>query len=194
MLPFLRKPAAEIKAKKRYGIIISGPWDYKPNRDYLDYAIEKVFPKIKINTNVLIMGINPGETLRKKIRSYQKEDSAISIEILENVKNYREMVASSEIYFLSIKSGAGSSSKTLDAMEAGIPALVSHFIKEGMDPHGECPGLIACRDENEYAGWINILLANKELCKKNWRCGNDILPEKAKRSSSGLFKNTEMVQ
>jgi len=146
VLPNIRAVNAFPTAKKKGGLIMSGRWDYYPNKLALEFAKRDIFPLLKgISITVLGAG-NCGKIGGAKY--------------LGTVRHYSHAIANAKVFLAPIKCGAGIQNKVLDALEAGVPVVTSNFVKQEIDPAAECAAIIPCETPEEYAEKIIQLMGD----------------------------------
>jgi len=179
VLPLIRKKTPFRSAHKKYDIVLAGHWDYLPNADSLEYAIDAIFPKLKRKCSVLVVGIN----LNKRLRQRLSTANNVRIDYRENVDDYFGAISSAKIFLIPIRAGAGICNKLLDGLETRLPVLVTPFLKNGHDKCDQCPAIISCNDGAEFANHIEQLLDDAPLRKR--------LGAEGKRFYFARFSNAE---
>jgi len=163
LLPNIRRASKPRAAAKRHDVFLSGIWDYAPNRESLEYSCKKIFPLIKKSARVAVAGRGLDAGAISILHETGKSSPHLKVDVLGEVEDYNREVSSSKAYLLPIWSGAGTSNKVLDALEAGIPALTTPHLKNGMDPDGKCGAIIACKTPQEFASTLERLISSRSL-------------------------------
>ena len=165
VLPLIRESNARVGSAKEYDVVLAGRWDYLPNSDYLNYALDNIFPRLSMQCKIAVLGFKHGKEHLEKIGLLEKKAPNLKFTVISNAQDYFGVLESSRIFLLSIRVGAGTCNKVLDGLEAGMPLLVTPFLKMGSDPENECPGLVVCKDAADFAKRIGEILSDEGLAE-----------------------------
>ncbi|MFA6907815.1 MAG: glycosyltransferase, partial [Candidatus Micrarchaeia archaeon] len=150
------------QTKKGYDLVLAGYWGYLPNADSLEYALERIFPKLKRKCTVLVVGMNLGKKLQARLMQAKNVHAVYR----GNVDDYFGAISSARLFLLPIRAGAGTCNKLLDGLEAGLPVLTTPFLKGGHDKGSKCRAIISCNNEDEFANRIEQLLGDGSMRSK----------------------------
>jgi glycosyltransferase involved in cell wall biosynthesis len=143
-------------------ILSVGTFKWLPNREAVDFLVQKVWPQIKKeipNAELLIVGNAPTE----KVINYGKADSQINV--AGRVEDIRDAFKSSHVLVAPVFSGKGTRYKILEAMASGTPVVASKIAVEGLDLK-EGVHVLTSNDAKEMAKLTAKVLADKKLREK----------------------------
>jgi len=143
-------------------ILSVGTFKWLPNREAVDFLVQKVWPQIKKeipNAELLIVGNAPTE----KVINYGKEDKQINV--AGRVEDIRDAFKSSHVLVAPVFSGKGTRYKILEAMASGTPVVASKIAVEGLDLK-EGVHVLTSNDAKEMAKLTAKVLADKKLREK----------------------------
>ena len=139
-------------------LVFVGNFAYAPNVDSLSYIIDKVFPNIKNEVILNVIGNCPN-TVRKK---YLDESC---IHFWGRVEDLKEKVQSSLIFVAPIAYGTGIKTKIIEAMAMGMPVITNEIGAEGINAKRDI-AFIVRDNEKDIALAIDMLIENRDLCLK----------------------------
>ena len=101
-----------------------------PNREAVDFLVQKVWPLIKKqaqNARLLIVGSSPTQ----KVLDYSQKDP--HIEVAAGIADIRDAFKSADVLLAPVFSGKGTRYKILEAMASGTPIVASTIAVEGLN-------------------------------------------------------------
>lgn len=115
----------------QYPTILSvGTFKWLPNREAVDFLVQKVWPLIKKqaqNARLLIVGSSPTQ----KVLDYSQKDP--HIEVAAGIADIRDAFKSADVLLAPVFSGKGTRYKILEAMASGTPIVASTIAVEGLN-------------------------------------------------------------
>lgn len=167
-----------IAAKKHVNLCFSGIMDYQPNKDAVEYILEKIIPNL-VNENIPftfhIIGKNPHQNWFQN--KYVNMGKVIVTGFIDNIDEY---LANMDLYVCPLFLGTGMKNKILQAMGVGLPIICSKVSVEGINELVHSKNVLICNEEPE--DWINSIKSissniklmgqfsklNKEIIKKEY--------------------------
>lgn len=152
-------------------ILSVGTFKWLPNREAVDFLVQKVWPTIKKKikkAELLIVGNAPTE----KVINYGKKDKQINV--AGRVKDIRDAFKSSHVLLAPVFSGKGTRYKILEAMACGTPVVASKIAIEGLDIKNGVH-VLTSNDADEMAELTAKVLADKKLWNKLSKNGKEFV-------------------
>jgi glycosyltransferase involved in cell wall biosynthesis len=147
-------------------ILFVGSMDYSANVDAVGYLAGEILPALdRHDVRVTVIGSNP----RREAFEHARR-SAVPIDILGFVADTTPHFARSRVFVVPLRFGGGTRLKILEALARGIPVVTTTLGCEGLDLRHEHDVVIA-DDPQEFAGWLERLLEDDELCTRLSRNG-----------------------
>ncbi|MEW6036217.1 MAG: glycosyltransferase family 4 protein [Candidatus Micrarchaeota archaeon] len=163
ILPTLVEPARLKKSRKESDAVMLGDWSYWANISALDYAVDKVLPLLRRKISLAIVGRKAGNATKDAAsRAGKAGHEAI---VSGWVDDLPAALRRSRLMLAPLEFGGGVPTKVLDSLMSVIPVVTTAFVKEGVDPDGRCPAIIACNNAREMADAVESLLADKRLAE-----------------------------
>ncbi|MGN6802735.1 MAG: glycosyltransferase family 4 protein [Ginsengibacter sp.] len=141
-------------------LLFTGTMGYAPNREAIDYFIEKIFPLVVEShptCTFVIAGANAGEV-------FAKYKSRKNIEIVSSPEDIRPVYDKAWIVVVPLLSGSGTRLKILEAMAMEKPVVSTSVGAEGLEVSDTIDLLIA-DTPNSLAERINTLIKEPETSK-----------------------------
>jgi glycosyltransferase involved in cell wall biosynthesis len=159
-------------------LLFTGTMGYAPNKDAVEYFLEKIFPyviQMHPSCRFIIAGANAAEV-------FKRYTGADNIEIVSSPADMRPVYDKAWIVVVPLRSGSGTRLKILEAMAMEKPVVSTSVGTEGIDVTDNVHLFIA-DEEKEFAEKINLLIEHKEIAKRlstaakericelyNWKC------------------------
>lgn len=141
------------RADGRRRVIFTGAMDYVPNVEAVCWFAKEAMPLLRergCNVSFIIAGSNPTKTV-------QALGASADIEVTGRVEDMRPYLIHADCAVAPLQLARGVQNKVLEAMAAGIPAVVTEAALEGIDAtHDEAVTVAATGAE--FAGAIATLL------------------------------------
>ncbi len=144
------------QSDKKYDILFLGNLSYLPNKNAVQYLVEKIMPLLtqrKANIKVNIAG---GSTLSENSRMNTPQ-----INYSGWVKDSRVAYAETVLFVAPLFTGAGLQNKLLEAMSMGIPCIATSIANASLHakPNEE---IMIADDAEAFVDYIIYLLENEE--------------------------------
>src|SRR5258708_6215102 len=131
--------------KKEKTILYIGDFKWLENRDALRLILEKIWPKLKLNVKLWVVGKNIPQNL--------KDIGGESIVFDENASDdTTEIFNKSDILLAPIRVGGGTSYKILEAMASGVPVVTTTLGAIGLNARDKEEVIIAESEEEMIEG------------------------------------------
>lgn len=140
-------------------ILSVGTFKWLPNREAVDFLVNKIWPLVKKRMNhckLKIVGNDPSQ----KVQDYGLKDP--NIEVLGQVEDIRYAFNSADLLLAPVFSGKGTRYKILEAMACSTPVVASKIAVEGLNVENGKHVLIS-NDANELADLTIKVLTDKKL-------------------------------
>lgn len=111
-------------------ILSVGTFKWLPNREAVDFLVEKIWPKIK----QLVPGVKlwiVGSSPTKRVLKYGQQDP--QIQVAARLEDIRDAFKASDVLLAPVFSGKGTRYKILEAMASGTPVVASKIAVEGLN-------------------------------------------------------------
>jgi glycosyltransferase involved in cell wall biosynthesis len=143
-------------------ILSVGTFKWLPNREAVEFLVEKVWPLIKnklANVQLRIVGNAPSQ----KVLNYGLKDSQITV--AGQVDDIRYAFKSADLLLAPVFSGKGTRYKILEAMACSTPVVASKIAVEGLNlKHGE--DVLISNEAEELADYTVQVLTDQNLWDK----------------------------
>lgn len=143
-------------------ILSVGTFKWLPNREAVDFLVQKVWPYIKqrvANAQLLIVGSSPTE----KVIGYGAKDPHITV--AASIADIRDAFKSSDVLLAPVFSGKGTRYKILEAMASGTPIVASEIAVEGLHVKNGVH-VLTSNDPKKMADLTIQVLNNRQLWEK----------------------------
>ncbi|KAB0327130.1 glycosyltransferase [Janthinobacterium sp. PLB04] len=136
-------------------LVFTGDMSYSPNKDAVNFLVNKVFPKIsqKFQPHLLLVGQKPDETTL----SFASEH----ITVTGFVDDLRPYLNRSKVYISPLRFGSGIKNKILEAMSMGMVVIGTKVSFEGIEctPGHDC--VLVEVDETQMAKAVEEIFQNQ---------------------------------
>ena len=135
-------------------VVFTGVFSYRPNEAGALWLIEQVWPLVRQrqpHAHLTLVGTGPGATLQR--RAAQAE-----VEVTGTVPDVRPYLWRASVAVAPLDTAHGVQNKVLEAVAAGLPAVVTPAVHEGL-PDAVRPACLVASDAAGYADAIAQLLA-----------------------------------
>ena len=151
---YFQHSAFKLPTSNKKNLIFIGSLEWYSNIEGIKWFIQKVYPLIKENITLTIIGRTPTTDILNL-----KNDH---INIFSNVVSIEPYILNANIFIAPILSGGGINIKILEALSYGIPIVGTSHSFRGYD---ELDFLRGCNDPVEFADEIDRLLNESEYYK-----------------------------
>lgn len=155
-------------------ILSVGTFKWLPNREAVDFLVNKIWPLVKKRMNhckLKIVGNDPGQ----KVLDYGLKDP--NIEVLGQVEDIRYAFNAADLLLAPVFSGKGTRYKILEAMASSTPVVASKIAVEGLGVENGKHVLIS-NDANELAELTIKVLTDKKLWQKLSKNGKKFVQDR----------------
>lgn len=155
-------------------ILSVGTFKWLPNREAVDFLVNKIWPLVKKRMNqckLKIVGNDPSQ----KVLDYGLKDP--NIEVLGQVEDIRYAFNSADLLLAPVFSGKGTRYKILEAMASSTPVVASKIAVEGLGVENGKHVLIS-NDANELAELTIKVLTDKKLWQKLSKNGKKFVQDR----------------
>ncbi len=143
-------------------ILSVGTFKWLPNREAVEFLVEKVWPLVKkklANVHLQIVGNAPSQ----KVLNYGLRDPQITV--AGQVEDIRYAFKSADLLLAPVFSGKGTRYKILEAMACSTPVVASKIAVEGLEvEHGK--DVLISNDAEELAKFTVQVLTDQKLWDK----------------------------
>ena len=151
----------ESRPSEHPSLLFTGSMGYKPNKDAVEYFIEKIFPYV-INNNPYCTFIIAGAQAREVFEKYQSRNN---IEIISSPIDMRPFYNSAWIVVVPLRIGGGTRLKILEGISMEKPVVSTSIGAEGLDLNDN--GLLFITDnEFDFAEKINLLIRERHIADR----------------------------
>jgi len=144
------------------GILFVGGFRHQPNVDGLEYFMEQILPKIKIQSpgmQINVVGTGLSATLIDLLK-------ISGVNYLGRVDNLREIYMGSRVVIAPLISGGGKKGKIGEALSYGLPVVTTSIGAEGFNFENE-KGAFVSDDPNIFTKYILDLEKDEVLWNKS---------------------------
>jgi glycosyltransferase involved in cell wall biosynthesis len=161
------RPRAELPPEPSF--LFTGSLNYNANLDAARYLIREIAPHVSHRDSALtVIGGEPPRGLRK-----EAERSSLRVEFPGVVTSTEPFFARSRFMVVPLRFGAGTPLKVLESLARGVPVLSTSIACQGFELTPGRDVVIADRP-SDFAGWIDRLLDDDELCEELSRNGREV--------------------
>jgi sugar transferase (PEP-CTERM/EpsH1 system associated) len=135
-------------------VVFTGVFSYRPNEAGALWLIEHVWPLVlqrQPNAHLTLVGTGPGATLKQRA-------ARADVEVTGTVPDVRPYLWRAAVAVAPLDTAHGVQNKVLEAVAAGLPAVVTPAVYEGL-PDAVRPACLVAADAAGYAEAIAQLLA-----------------------------------
>jgi sugar transferase (PEP-CTERM/EpsH1 system associated) len=136
-------------------VVFCGVMDYKPNAQGSSWFVHEVWPLVRArrpDAHLTIVGANPTATVRH-LASEQA-----GVEVTGSVPDVRDYLWRSAVSIAPLLVARGLQNKVLEALAAGLPAVVTTGVMKGL-PATVLPGCLVADSPQSFADAVVDLLA-----------------------------------
>jgi len=137
----------ESNVEKKF--ILFGAWNRKENNEGLLWFIQNVYPYLKKDTEIEIIGQGMPEFIIKRI------DQLNNIKYIGFVEDPAENIIGAQALIAPIFQGAGVKVKVLETLATGTPVIGTDIAFEGIELDGLNNALYLCNSSEEFIQKIN---------------------------------------
>lgn len=150
------------KKPKKPTILSVGTFKWLPNREAVEFLVEKVWPLVKkklANVHLQIVGNAPSQ----KVLNYGLRDPQITV--AGQVEDIRYAFKNADLLLAPVFSGKGTRYKILEAMACSTPVVASKIAVEGLEvEHGK--EVLISNNAEELAEYTIQVLTDQKLWDK----------------------------
>jgi glycosyltransferase involved in cell wall biosynthesis len=181
-----RRLAVRDEVPRGPNVLFLGSLDYSANIDAVVYLAREILPEvIRRDAAVTIVGSHP-----KRAVYDAAAQSSVPMEIAGFVEDTNPYWGKARVFAVPLRIGGGTRLKILEALARGVPVLTTSLGCEGLAVRHEEEVIMADTPE-EFAGWLDRLLEDDELCQRLVRRGRRTVEERYDWSRIGeLFDRT----
>lgn len=154
-------------------VLFVGNFKWLPNKEAIEYLVEKVWPLIKKrvkNAKLWIVGRDPIQ----KIRDFSKIPDVV---VDSEVEDIRDAFGGADVLLAPILNGKGTKYKVLEAMASKTPVVATPLGVEGIDARDGVEVLVGKTPE-ELAKYTASLLEDKEKSSKIAHAARKLVEDK----------------
>lgn len=142
-------------------ILFVGSLDYSANVDAVKHLLRDVVPKMRHrDAAVQLVGSHPRRSVFREAKS-----AGGNVEVAGQVADVRPYFQGCRVFVVPLRFGGGTRLKILEALAQGVPVVSTSVGCEGLDVvNGR--DLLVADDPEEFAGCIDRLLEDDELCRE----------------------------
>lgn len=137
-------------------IVISGTIGNVQNLNGINYFLDKLYPTLPHNVQIIIAGKNPPTTLIERIKYYP------NIQIIPNPKDILSIIKTCDIFLCPTRLGGGMKLRIMDGLRCCLPILTHKVSARGYSNFQQKGFLFSFNDEKEFIkGYHEILFSIK---------------------------------
>ena len=144
---------ASTDSTKRQGVLFVGSFPHLPNRDALEFFLERIWPLIRErrpDERLTIVGSAPSKDILAL-------DADPAIDVVGEVADIRPEYWRHRVLVVPLRAGSGTRLKILEGFAAGIPVVTTSIGAEGIRADGDPPFLVHDDPEAFAASVCNVL-------------------------------------
>jgi sugar transferase (PEP-CTERM/EpsH1 system associated) len=150
-LDHLRPTAPPATAQR---VVFCGVMNYEPNVDGVRWFAREVWPRVRTRTpdaTFIVVGAQPTDEIRAL------QNGATGIEVTGTVEDVRPYLWNGAISVAPLQTARGLQNKVLEALAAGLPAVVTPQVMEGL-PDVARAGCASAASPEQFAAAVTSLL------------------------------------
>ena len=151
-LPGFRPPGLP-SAEPR--VVFTGVFNYQPNEEGALWMAEHVWPRVRVarpDARLVLVGASPTAAIQR----LPTRDA--SIEVTGTVPEVKPYLWNAAVAAVPLSAARGLQNKVLEALAAGLPAVVTPVVREGL-PSPVAPGCVVASEPAAFADAVLELLA-----------------------------------
>ncbi|HPM42618.1 MAG TPA: glycosyltransferase [Candidatus Omnitrophota bacterium] len=152
-------------------IVFTGSMDWLPNEDAVSYFYDEIYPYIKANVKLYVVGRNPSN---KMLQIAEKD---VRLVVTGTVDDVRPYVADADIFIVPLRIGGGTRLKILEAMAMGKAVISTSVGCEGLEVT-DGVDIIIEDDPRLFAGKIDALMSDTDTRKRLGLAGRRLVETK----------------
>lgn len=164
-----------VRKSETINIGFSGIMTYEPNKNAVDFILEKIVPELekrKINYKVHIIGKNPRDEWTSVAQTNK------NVVVTGFVDDIEEYISRLDIYISPLFMGSGMKNKVLQTLSVGVPLIATQVSVDGIEGMKNGENFYLCDDNPEnWVELINNLYKDLEIRKKFSANGRKLVKE-----------------
>lgn len=147
------RPAGPPGAEPR--VVFTGVFNYQPNEEGALWMAEQVWPLVRAarpDARLVLVGASPTPAIRR----LPAKDA--SIDVTGTVPDVRPYLWNAAVAAVPLAAARGLQNKVLEALAAGLPAIVTPVVREGLPSH-VAPACVVASEPAAFADAIVTMLA-----------------------------------
>lgn len=151
-------------------IVISGTIGNVQNLDGINYFLDKLYPTLPHNVQIIIAGKNPPAVLTERIKHYP------NIQIIPNPKDILDIIRTCDIFLCPTRLGGGMKLRIMDGLRCCIPILTHKVSARGYKAFEKKGYLYQFENEQEFSNAFHqlvILIKTTPNLKKDMAVYNE---------------------
>lgn len=133
-------------------IVISGTIGNVQNLDGINYFLDKLYPTLPYNVQIIIAGKNPPVTLIERIKHYP------NIQIIPNPKDILSIIRTCDIFLCPTRLGGGMKLRIMDGLRCCLPVLTHKVSARGYKAFERKGYLYQFENEQEFSNAFHQLI------------------------------------
>lgn len=133
-------------------IVISGTIGNVQNLDGINYFLDKLYPTLPHNVQIIIAGKNPPATLIERIKHYP------NIQIIPNPKDILSIIRTCDIFLCPTRLGGGMKLRIMDGLRCCLPILTHKVSARGYKAFERKGYLYQFENEQEFPNAFHQLI------------------------------------
>lgn len=133
-------------------IIISGTIGNAQNLNGINYFLDKLYPTLPHNVQIIIAGKNPPDTLIEQIKYYP------NIQIIPNPKDILSIIKTCDIFLCPTRLGGGMKLRIMDGLRCCLPILTHKVSARGYSNFQQKGFLFSFNNEKEFINAYHEIL------------------------------------
>lgn len=142
--------------------VISGTIGNVQNLDGINYFLDKLYPTLPHNIQIIIAGKNPPAVLIERIKHYP------NIEIIPNPKDILSIIKTCDIFLCPTRLGGGMKLRIMDGLRCCIPILTHTVSARGYSNFQKKGFLYSFNNEKEFTDAYHEILSSIKT-RKNFK-------------------------
>lgn len=135
-------------------IVISGTIGNVQNLDGINYFMDKLYPTLPHNVQIIIAGKNPPAVLIDRIKHYP------NIQIIPNPKDILSIIRTCDIFLCPTRLGGGMKLRIMDGLRCCIPILTHKISARGYSKFQQKGFLYSFSNEEEFINTYHEILSS----------------------------------